>query len=162
MKQTAHTRDIEIHIYIYTHTYTYMYVHIHMHIHIHINIHPCIYAYTCKGIHTYKYIYMHTYTSTHTYTHIYMYIYSAYAHPVASMKQMWTLMLTTSVCKCSEYTKVSRQWMKDVFHSHKTCSRDCVSAPKWCNGSWQEVNTARGDYGQRGRVEREKMEARIR
>ena len=59
--------------------------------------HPCTYAYTCKGIHTCKYIYMHTYTSTHIYMHIYTYIYSAYAHPVASVKQMCTLMLTTSV-----------------------------------------------------------------
>ena len=40
---------------------------------------------------------MHTCTSTHTYMHIYMYIYSAYAHPVASVKQMCTLMFTTSV-----------------------------------------------------------------
>jgi len=91
MKQTAHTRDIEIHIYIYTHTYTHIYTHIHIHIHIHIYTHPCIYAYKCKGIHTYKYIYMHTYMSTHTYMHIYLYIYSAYAHPVASVKQMCTL-----------------------------------------------------------------------
>ena len=40
---------------------------------------------------------MHAYTSTHTYMHIYMYIYTAYAHPVASVKQMCTLMLTASV-----------------------------------------------------------------
>ena len=40
---------------------------------------------------------MHTYTSTHTYMHIYMYIYSAYAHPVASLKKICTLMFTTSV-----------------------------------------------------------------
>ena len=66
-----------------------------MHIHIHIYIHPCTYTYICKGIHTYKYIYMHTYTSTLAYMHIYMYIYSIYAHPVASVKQMFTLMTYT-------------------------------------------------------------------
>ena len=38
---------------------------------------------------------MHTYKYIHKYKHIYMYVYSAYAHPVASVKQMCTLMFTT-------------------------------------------------------------------
>ena len=50
-------------------------------------------------IHTYIYIYIHAYIYIYIHIHIYiyMYIYSAYAHPVASVKQMRTLMFTTSV-----------------------------------------------------------------
>ena len=92
-------RYIYICIYTYIYIYIYIYTHTHTHTHIYTSIHIRIYMY----IHTYIYIYIHayiyiyTYKYIHTCMHIYMYIYSAYAHPVASVKQMCTLMFTTSV-----------------------------------------------------------------
>ena len=40
---------------------------------------------------------MHTHVFIHIHMRIHMYIHSAYAHPVASVKQMCALMFTTSV-----------------------------------------------------------------
>ena len=42
-------------------------------------------------------IHIYIYAYAHTYMYIYIYISIAYAHPVASVKQMCTLMFTTSV-----------------------------------------------------------------
>jgi len=48
---------------------------------------------------TYTYAYICTYIYKYAYAHIYMHIsiFIAYAHPVESVKQMCTLMFTTSV-----------------------------------------------------------------
>jgi len=93
----TYMRYRERHIYLYTHIHIYIYTPTHTHTltHIYTFIHIRVYTY----IHTYIYIYIYKCIHIHIYTHmyIYMYIYSAYAHPVASVKQMCTLMFTTSV-----------------------------------------------------------------
>ena len=68
----------------YMDTYTYTYAHA-IHAYVYIHIRTCMYIY----------IYIYTYA----YAHIYIYISTsiAYAHPVESVKQMYTLLFTTSV-----------------------------------------------------------------
>jgi len=70
-----------VHIYIYIHTHT------------HTHIHAYIYIY----IRTYMYTYIHTYIYAYAHIYIHISISIAYAHPVASVKQMCTLIFTTSV-----------------------------------------------------------------
>jgi len=90
---------------IWTYTYTYIHVHLHMYTCIHIYIHVHIHTHTHTYIHGYIYIYIriHMYICIYLYTYAYAHIYTyisisvAYAHPVASVKQMCTLMFTTSV-----------------------------------------------------------------
>ena len=111
---------IYIHIYMYTYIciHAYMYIYIHIYTHTHTYIHRYIYIYICIHIYIYKYIYMNIsipkllwdmdylpgpgfrlILRKAEYAHIYIYISIsiANAHPVASVKQMCTLMFTTSV-----------------------------------------------------------------
>ena len=78
-----------IHIYIYKCTPTHVYMH--SHIYIYMDTYTYTYTYICTYTHTYVYIC--------AYAHIYIYISIsiAYAHPVASVKKMCTLMFTISV-----------------------------------------------------------------
>ena len=116
-----------MHIYMYTYTYTCTYIdtwiHILAHTHIHVHIHIYIYICLCTHIYIYVYIYRistscrereaNVYADVHnicqTYTPAYAWCSTtpvnacrlstsiAYAHPVESVKQMCTLMFTTSV-----------------------------------------------------------------
>jgi len=104
-----------IHIYMYTHTFihAYTYIHIHIHIHMHTHTHTYIHGYIYIYIRIYVYIYICIYI--YAYAHIYTYIsiFIAYAHPASSVKQMCTLMFTTSVWRTHLHMHGAQQhlWM---------------------------------------------------
>jgi len=109
MKQTAHTCDIERDVYIYTHTLEIIIdlplgfpinniiSHIHIYIHIHTHTHTYIHGYIYIYIRMYMYIYIYIYMYAYAHTYISLSISIAYAHPVAIVKQMCTLVFTASV-----------------------------------------------------------------
>ena len=73
-------------------------------------------------IHTYIHMYIHAYTYVYIYIHmhIHVYIHSAYAHPVASVKQMCKLIFTTQFVTVhsrtvTQFVTVHSRWDKGVW-----------------------------------------------
>jgi len=132
MKQTAHTRDIEINIYIYTHTYTYIYTwtciytytytHMHVHIHTHTCIHIYVYIYVHIRIHTYMYIYIYTYTYAHAHIYIYIYIYHIYT----SCRERGTSVYADVHNIYLTYTPAHAWCATTPVNACRLCAKNCI------------------------------------